>query len=149
MAHHLKISTKLSPTGKLWFLLQKEIVLLTTCSHKSQWEKVLSLQLTLIYLYNKAKLLGCPKVTLGLPQCFHSQNFSISECSYIIRYITFKTKFNKTFSWRGPRLIIDELFPRLSLYCYAFKIWRFKKTDVYFVFCSLIPNHLYSCWTQS
>ena len=82
------------------YILQNEIVPLTMCSHKSNWEKVLSLSNCPI-LIQKAKLLGCPQMTPGLPQRFISQNLSYIECSYNLQYITFKQT-NKALKWRAP-----------------------------------------------
>ena len=81
--------------------MQKKIVLLTTCSHKSIWEKFRLLHITLLYLYKIAKTFGLPLVTFGIPcdlwappQPFNLTNLSFSECC-TIRYI--KLKFNSTF----------------------------------------------------
>ena len=131
------------------YLLQKEVVLLTiTLKNCMRKKKSVSLSDSPL-LIQKGKTFGLPQNDFWASPMFQSKILSCSECSYIIQYITFKTKFNTALSWRWPRLIIDELFPCLGLYCYAFKIWRFKKPNVYLIFCSLISNHLNSCWTQT
>ena len=81
------------------YLLQNEIVPLTTCSHKYNREKFLSLSNSPI-LIQKAKLLGCPQMTPGFPQHFISQNLSYIECSYDLQCITFKQT-NKSLKWRA------------------------------------------------
>ena len=82
------------------FFMQKEIVLLTSHSHKSIWEKVHIPSNFPIFKQNRKTLGLPPRVTFGLPQPFNLTILSFCECSWFrqIRYISLKV--NSTFIMR-------------------------------------------------
>ena len=127
-------SHSIDPQQSIWnippnFLQQKLVILIakinsSSCNILSQiylWKSPLSTSNSPI-LIQKGKKFGLPQNEFWASPTFQSKILSCSERSYIIQYITFKTKFNRAILWRGPHLIINELFPRLGLRCYAFKI---------------------------
>ena len=68
------------------------------------------LHLTLLYLYKKAKLLGCPKETFGLPQCFNPKLCHVVSAHTLYNILHLKQKFIEKFYEEGPALSLINFF---------------------------------------
>ena len=130
-------------------LLQKEIFLLTTCSHKTNWEKFLFPYQTLLYLYKKKNFWASPKWLLGFPNVSTPKICPIVSAHQLYNILHLKQNLIEHFYEEGPTWSLKNFFPRLGFRCYVLKFWRFKKTDVDLILCSLIFNHLYFGYAQT
>ena len=84
------------------YILQNEIVPLTMCSHKSNWEKVLLPSNFPIFIQKPAKTFELA------PNHFNLIVLSFGECSWFKHYIS-----DKHFYENGTSLVTDEL-PKLE-----------------------------------
>ena len=58
---------------------------------------------TLLYLYKKEKLLGCPKMTFGVPQRFNPKSCPVVSAHTLYNILHLKQKFNRaSFMKRAP-----------------------------------------------
>ena len=110
--------------------MQKEIVLLTTYSHK--WSRKNSpLHLNSPLFIQKRKTFGLPLDDLWASPTFQFQNFCLVVCAHnLYNMLHFKLKFKSTL-WRGISLVADEIFPKpgpLLLWIYSVICWSFWDT---------------------